>query len=316
MVRSALVLIFLVNFLSTAYSQDIFAGEEIEIPINGGILSATLSAPEGARTVVILHAGSGPTDRDGNQAQMKNNSLKQLSDQLNEKGLATFRYDKRGIGKSTLQELKEENVSVDTFVTDLRLWIAELENTGNYDHIYLAGHSEGALISTLAAQNNPAIKGLISIAGTGRPAGQLLKDQLKSQPQFVLDAASPIIDELMAGNKVDSVPVFLNSIFRKSVQPYIISWFKYDPSEEIGKLQIPTLIIQGGTDMQVHEEDAKLLDQAALKSELLIIPDMNHVLKETEFTTLMEQMKIYSDPEAPLHNELVEKIISFIKSNQ
>lgn len=316
MLRSIFAIVFVISSFSNSYSQDIFTGEEIEIHVNEGILNGTLSAPEGARTLLILHSGSGPTDRDGNNPQMKNNSLKQLSDQLNEKGLATFRYDKRGIGRSTVKELKEENVSVDTFVNDLRLWITELENAGNFDRIYLAGHSEGALISTLAAQNNSAVNGLISIAGTGRPADQILKEQLKNQPSFVLEAANPIIDDLKAGNKVDSVPVFLNSIFRKSVQPYIISWFKYDPSEEIGKLDIPVLVLQGGTDLQVNETDAKLLDKAAANSELVLISDMNHVLKQTDFTTLPEQMKIYSDPELPIHSDLAEKIVSFIKSNQ
>lgn len=316
MLRHILTIIFIISSFTSAYSQEVFTGEEIEIHISEGILSGSLYVPEAARTLVILHAGSGPTDRDGNQIQMKNNSLKQLSDQLNERGLATLRYDKRGIGKSTLKELREENVSVDTFANDLGLWITELNNTGNFDQIWLAGHSEGVLISSLAAQNYPAVIGLVAIAGTGRPGDLILKEQLKNQPQFVLDAAIPIIDELKSGKKVDSIPVFLNNIFRKSVQPYIISWFKYDPSEEIGKLDIPVLVIQGGTDLQVNETDGTLLHKAADKSELVIISDMNHVLKQTELTTLSEQMKIYSDPELPIHRELAEKIVSFILSNQ
>jgi len=315
MTRPILILLFILGIIGPVASQDIFTGEELSLQVIAGSLKGTLSTPEGARTLLILHSGSGPTDRDGNQAQMKNNSLKQLSEQLNEAGLATFRYDKRGIGQSTLTDLREENVSVDTFVNDLRLWIMELKNTGNYDHIWLSGHSEGALISTLAAQDNPSINGFISIAGTGRPADQILKEQLKSQPPFVLDAATSIIDSLKEGNKVDSVPVFLNAVFRKSVQPYIISWFKYDPAEELKKLDLPVLIIQGGTDLQVNEADAKLLHQASVNSELTVIPDMNHVLKQTNLTTIMEQMKIYSDPELPLHKELAEKIILFIKSN-
>jgi uncharacterized protein len=308
-----LFLFLLLGTISPAFSQDIFTGEELSIQVNEGTLKGTLSGPDEARTLLILHSGSGPTDRDGNQAQMKNNSLKQLSDQLNEAGLATFRYDKRGIGQSTVTDLREENISVDTFVNDLKLWITELEKTGNYDRIWLAGHSEGALISTLAAQNNPSVNGFISLAGTGRPADQILKEQLKNQPPFVLEAANPVIDSLKAGHQVDSVPVFLNAIFRKSVQPYIISWFKYDPSEEIHKLDMPVLIIQGGTDLQVNETDAKLLDEAAKKSELMLVPDMNHVLKETKETQLANQMKIYMDPDLPLHPDLAVKIIDFIQ---
>jgi len=69
------------------------------------------------------------------------------------------------------------------------------------------------------------------------------------------------------------------SLFRPSVQPYMISWFKYDPAAEIANLEVPVLILQGTTDLQVHVEDAKLLAKAKPDAKLRIFDGMNHVLK-------------------------------------
>ena len=81
---------------------------------------------------------------------------------------------------------------------------------------------------------------------------------------------------------MDSIPPFLMSLFRPSVQPYMISWMKYDPVIEIAKLSIPSLIIQGTTDIQISVEDANLLAEANSFSELVVIDGMNHILKESE----------------------------------
>ncbi|WP_419536539.1 hypothetical protein [Endozoicomonas sp.] len=73
----------------------------------------------------------------------------------------------------------------------------------------------------------------------------------------------------------------LNSLFRPSVQPYMISWVQYDPAIEVAKLKIPTLIIQGSTDLQVGIHDAEFLATASPKAQKVIIQGMNHVLKDS-----------------------------------
>ena len=309
-------IIFLLFFISSsAFCQGVLTGQEVYISLPEGELTGTLTTPLEARTLVILHSGSGPTDRDGNQPNMKNNSLKMLSDEMTRAELATFRFDKRGVAKSKVTDFKEEDLSIDTYVNDLKLWIDKMKNTGNFDQIWIAGHSEGVLIGTLAALDNPHVSGFIALAGTGRPADILIKEQLQNQPQFVMDAAMPIVVSLKAGNQVEEVPQFLNMLFRKSVQPYLISWFKYDPAEEMSKLKIPILVVHGLNDLQVSEQDANVLAEASSKAKLLLIEDMNHVLKQTEENSLQGQMKTYADPEILIHDELVSKIISFIKSN-
>ena len=105
----------------------------------------------------------------------------------------------------------------------------------------------------LAAQSS-SIDQFVSLAGPGRSADMLLKEQLSKQ-KLVSYFANPLINDLVEGKQVKA-PFFLKTLFRPSVQPYLISWFKYDPSIEIAKLQIPSLIIQGSHDIQVSVEDA------------------------------------------------------------
>jgi hypothetical protein len=65
----------------------------------------------------IIIAGSGPTNRDGNQNFMKNNSLKKLAEGLSSEGIATFRYDKR-IVKQIRQGNVDNNIMFDDFIKD------------------------------------------------------------------------------------------------------------------------------------------------------------------------------------------------------
>ncbi|MDQ6903906.1 MAG: alpha/beta hydrolase, partial [Bacteroidota bacterium] len=121
------------------------------------------------------------------------------------------------------------------------------------------------------------------------------------------------LNELKKGKEVSNVSASLNSLFRKSVQPYMISWLKYSPAEEIKKLNCPVLIIQGTCDKQVKIIDAENLNKANKKSTLDIIPLMTHTLKDTEANCSDENMKTYTDPSLPLDSKLVNDLVTFIK---
>jgi len=90
-----------------------------------GIIEGNLMVPDiGAPSpVVLIIAGSGPTDRDGNNEMMKNNSLKFLAKELANKGIASLRYDKRGIGRSKDASPGEENMRIENFSEDAIEWI-------------------------------------------------------------------------------------------------------------------------------------------------------------------------------------------------
>ena len=152
----------------------------------------------------------------------------------------------------------------------------------------------------------------ISLAGAGKSADLILKEQLNNQPQMLKDVAFPIIDSLKVGKTVDKINPLLQSLFRKSVQPYLISWFKYDPAQELKKLNKPTLLIQGDKDIQVGVEDAKLLAQAVASAKLVIINKMNHIFKIIEGDK-KENMASYKDPNLSNAMQLTEEITAFIQ---
>ena len=260
--------------------------------------------------VVLIIAGSGPTDRNGNNQMMSNNSLKMLAEGLSKNGIASLRYDKRGISESKDAGKSEADLRFENYINDAEAWLNLLSDDSRFSQVLIAGHSEGSLIGMIAAQKKEVAK-FISIAGVGSAAGDVLKEQLNSQSPFLLEQASPIIDKLVQGETVDTIPPMLLSVFRPSVQPYIISWFKYSPLDEIAGLEKPILILQGTTDIQVSVEEANKLANANRFSEVHIIEGMNHVLKEAP-ADKMQNIQTYSDPELPLKEGFIELIVDFI----
>jgi fermentation-respiration switch protein FrsA (DUF1100 family) len=102
----------------------------------------------------------------------------------------------------------------------------------------------------------------------------------------------------------------LNALARPSVQPYMISWFRYDPGQEISKLTIPVLIVQGTTDIQVSEEDARALASANPKAKLVLIEKMNHIFKEAQ-ADRAGNIATYNNPSLPVASELVKRVVDF-----
>ncbi|HEX2628590.1 MAG TPA: alpha/beta hydrolase, partial [Chitinophagaceae bacterium] len=233
------------------------------------------------KKALLIIAGSGPTDRDGNSPLLpgKNNSLLDLADSLSEQGIATLRYDKRGIAKSKMADgIGEEQMTITNMIDDAVLMTDWLKKKG-FEQIYIAGHSEGSLIGMIAAQKTNAA-GFISIAGAGRPAEIILKEQLSKQvPASTLANFEKALDSVKKGMTVTASDDLMKSLLRPSVQPYMRSWLTLDPAKEIAKLKCPVLIIQGDKDLQVTVSDAQLLNKALPKSKLGIIASMNHVLK-------------------------------------
>jgi uncharacterized protein len=298
-------------------SMSIHAQEiSVSLETPTGKIYGTLSVPatDAPAAIVLIIAGSGPTDRDGNQPGMGSNMLKLLSEELLEKGVASLRYDKRGIGESQEAGGDESALRFDHYVADAEAWIVLLTEDERFSKVIVAGHSEGSLIGMTASSGSDGVDGFISIAGAGRPADELLKEQLSTQPPMVQEIVFPMIDQLKAGDTIADVSPMLYALFRPSVQPYMISWLQYDPAVEITKLKVPVLILQGTTDIQVKENDAELLAVAKPDARLVVIENMNHVLKLCESTEITEQMKTYSDPDLGLHKALIEAVIFFIHS--
>ena len=294
--------------------DEIYKEERVAIGFHEGELSGRLMSPQttGKSHLVIIVPGSGPTDRNGNNPQAgQNNNLLMIAEALSDAGHYSLRYDKRGIGESQNLIRKESDMDFHDSINDVLSWMTKFQDDERFDKIILLGHSEGALIAAEACSMSVECGGLISVSGTATRAHELILKQLEAQSQELHDLSVPIIDELVNGNIVPEVPVSLFNLFRPSVQPYLITWFSYDPVRIMSSIKDPVLIIHGDRDIQISHEEAQRLHEALPGSRLEIIPGMNHVLKPAP-KDMAGNIATYSDPELPLHDEFKEKIIEFI----
>jgi pimeloyl-ACP methyl ester carboxylesterase len=299
---------------ATVSSDTAFVETGITLQTSTGEIYGTLTVPGKLckMPVALIIAGSGPTDRDGNNPMMKNNSLKLLAYELANNGIATLRYDKRGIAESKAAMSSEKDLRFDDYVSDAKEWIQILKKDDRFSEVTVIGHSEGSLIGMLAGASAARF---VSIAGFGQSADKILKEQLSSQPGMVQDLSFPIIDSLKDGALVENVPPVLNSLFRRSVQPYMISWFRYDPQDEIRKLSVPILILQGTNDIQVGVENARYLSDANPGAEFILINDMNHIFRITTGDR-QANLATYGNGSMPVAEELVKTVTDFIISDR
>lgn len=294
---------------------EIEAGEAVEVKVADGTLAGLALIPdgEGPFPVMVIHAGSGPTDKNGNSLMMngKNNSLKMIAEQLAENQIASIRYDKRGVGENTALGGKEEDLRFEDYIDDAASWLNWAKEDARFSKVGVIGHSEGALIGMIAAQQTDADL-YISLAGPGRPFDDLLLEQLEDALSAeLLKEAKDIIDELKADNEVANVSEELQAVFRLSVQPYLKSIMAYHPTEEIQQLKAQTFIVNGNHDLQVSVKDAELLQDAKPEAALLIVEEMNHVLKDAPQEE-EENLATYTNPELPLAEGLMEGILKFL----
>ena len=311
--RKTIFTLLCIMLTATVFSQAPAAFTKENIAINA-LLNGTLYTPikQSKKTnLVILIAGSGPTDRDGNQKMMPNNSLKLLAEAVANNGIAVYSYDKRIFAQMAAGKLDEASLSFDNFIDDAKAVLLYFKNQKKYHTITIAGHSEGALIGMVAANGNA--DAYISIAGAGRPIDEVLLEQIGKQAPFLKEEVEKDLATLKSGNTFELKNQMLATLFRASVQPYMISWIKYNPQTEIKKLHIPTLLINGDKDIQVSVNDAQLLYQAKSDAQLKIISNMNHIFKEIKGDDT-ENKASYTNPDLPISKELPSVLTAFIQS--
>ena len=151
----------------------------------------------------------------------------------------------------------------------------------------------------------------VSIAGVSDDMGNFIINSYKVYSEEMGNMAKEHITELKETGTIKTVNPALAHLFSKPNQPFFITWMAYNPSVEIKKLEIPVLIINGTKDLQVKVEEAEKLHEAKPNSELVIIENMNHVLKTIEKDE--DNIKSYYSPDLPLSEELINSIDTFIK---
>jgi uncharacterized protein len=291
--------------------------EAVSVAIPKGMLSGTLMLPDGGGPfpVALIIAGSGPTDRNGNSSMLTTDAYKKLARDLAAQGIATLRYDKRLVGATTVQQT-ESDLRFDDYVDDALALTAYLERDKRFSSVSIVGHSEGSLIGILAAKRDPHVAKFVSLEGAGRNLATIINEQVRANPNTppeILADVESINASLLAGKTVPSPNPQLNALFRPSVQPYLISEYRYDPAKEIAKLKIPVLIIHGTTDIQVSATDANLLAAGDPQAQFVSIDGMNHILVDAPIDR-NGNIATYSQPALPLSAKLVPTIAAFLKS--
>lgn len=299
------------------------AEEEVQITAPWGNIAATLATPEGGSdTAVLIIAGSGPTDRNGNSGLNLNTfTYKMLADGLAAEGLAVMRYDKRAIGLSHYPAEEVPNLLFDDFVDDAAL-CAEYLRARGYSRIILAGHSEGGAIALLVAtERSVAIDGIVLLSAAAFPMDEILRWQLSEQlmPSHIglMVTANNLIIRLKRGERIaeESIPKELLALFHPRVQPFITSSMQHDPREVAARCTLPMLIISGGRDIQVTTANGEALYAAQPRAEHVVFQNMSHVLKDAASADRVEQLvSVYTNSQLPLTEGLTSTIAQFINN--
>jgi len=268
--------------------------------------------------VILLIPGSGSVDHDGNSsAGLKASTYRLLAEGLAGHGFTTVRIDKRGLFASAGAVTDANAVTINDCVTDIRSWTAVIRHHTGSSCIWLLGHSEGGLVAMIAAAAQPDVCGLILISTPGRPLGELLKKQITDNPanEPLLNQALPAITSLEQGKNVDVTNMHpaLKRLFNPHVQGFMISAFSYDPAKILSAYKKPVLLLQGQRDIQVSAEDAALLKKADPQATLVLLPNVNHILKTVDSDDRSANIATYADPDLPLAPGVVNAISRFLQ---
>lgn len=279
-------------------------------------LGGTLTVPRGATKpvpVVVIIAGSGPTDRNGNsQMGIRPNSYAQLAWGLAERGIASLRYDKRVLA-ATRGTVDISKLTLEDFAADARAAAESLARDGRFSRVLLLGHSEGSALALLAARSGAPVAGVISVSGLGRPLGTVLREQLSRQfDSTTLVRYDTAMAQYLRGETPKDVPPPLTVLFVPINLTFMRSLMTFDPSAAVRAVRQPVLIVQGGRDLQVRVADAERLHAARPDATLVVVPLANHVLKEASDTTLAGQTGTYQNPAIPIMPDVVSGIADWI----
>jgi pimeloyl-ACP methyl ester carboxylesterase len=307
-----------------ASAQTSGSATEVTLETATGKLYGTLLLPagNGPLPVVLIVAGSGMTDRDGNTVGMRarSDALKLLAEGLAANGIASLRYDKRSVAKSAPARLATNKF--ETQFDDAAQWIALLAKDARFRAIGVIGHSEGALVAALAAEQVP-VKAVVYLAGPGRHFDEVMTEQFDraaqngQMPKSAAVALRAAVAEWRAGRTINGrpkdVPRELEGIFNSRAQEYLISIFPYDPIAEVTKLHdkgVQIIVIQGTADLTGRTDEPTLV-ATAVGTKPVFIEGMSHELKPAPMDWAGND-RANSDPRIPIAPELIRQLAPFL----
>jgi pimeloyl-ACP methyl ester carboxylesterase len=270
--------------------------------------------PAGRVPVALIIAGSGPTDRDGNSPLgVHSDVYRKLAWALAQRGIASVRYDKRGIGRSSFSG-DPAAVSFGDFVDDAVAGARALSADRRLTKVVLVGHSEGALLAERAANLGAPVAGVVTMAGMGRPLATVLREQLARQLDSAqLAAYDRTVAAYLADGPMPVVDSSLRALLNPSVRRFLRTESVLDPAAEAHRLPVPLLVLQGATDIQVSVADAEALRAARPDAEVHVLVQTSHMFARAASRDPVAQAPGYTDPSAALVPELVPLIAGFVE---
>lgn len=288
-----------------------------DVEINGLAATFVAGKAKAASVGVVMIAGSGPTDRNGNSALgLRTDTYRLLAEALAERGISSVRYDKRGVAGSAAAAMNEAALRVTHLADDTVAVAAWLRGRPGIASVVVMGHSEGGLLALLGAGRiKPAA--IVLLSTPGRRLGPILREQFARPGNHPATAAEAlrILAALERGEDVPDVSPQLAPAFRPSVQPYLRSVMTVDPAALAAKTSQPILIVGGGRDIQIGKSDFDGLLAARSDAVAYWDPGMGHTLKDAGRTTQALQ-QAYTDPNILLSTGLAERIADFILERQ
>ncbi|WP_029415217.1 alpha/beta hydrolase [Brevundimonas bacteroides] len=287
----------------------------VEVPSPLAPMHGTVLSPSGeTRAAAVIIAGSGPTDRNGNNPLgVRAASYRLLAEGLAAQGVATVRYDKRGAGQSVAALGNEADLRFEHMVDDALAFAAEARARTGLPCVWLIGHSEGTGVALMAVtRDDDGICGLVLLSGLGRRPRVIIEEQLGGQlPEPLRTRAFEALARIEAGELVADTPPELAALLRPSVQPFLIGLLALDPAALIAAYDGPVFIGNGTTDLQTTVVDARVLAEAQPSARLVIWEGVNHLLKVAP-ADRAANLATYANPDLPLADGVVEDVATFI----
>lgn len=313
--QNPIILLLLATLLlgaPAARSDDRFVVNHGAVSGQGGtplalslVLPAGREPPLAGWPAVLLLQGSGPTDRDGNQPpQLRSDLLRRLAENLAQHGIASMRYDKRGMHANSASlpanpAQYAEFFRWENFVADAAAAFRFLAEHPGIDaaRVAIAGHGEGGVVALAALENLAAAalepRAVALLATPGRPLEQGLTEQLEralamqkasaAQSRAVVSANRQVIDAIRATGAVPgSLPRSLAGLYPSYAGPFLQALLPLDPVPLLRRFGGPVLLVQGETDTQIspHRDlarlEAALAERPGAESRVLRLPGLGH----------------------------------------
>lgn len=264
---------------------------EVTFPSAGEQLAGTLSRPTDGpvRSIALLVSGSGPIDRNSNMKRQSIDVMAQVAEHLALSGIASFRYDKRGVGESSGEFL---STGLHDNVVDAKAAVDTLRSRAELDEAatFVVGHSEGAIIATELAADDPLLAGVVLLAGTATSGGDVLRWQAKQISETLPRPVKALLRLLRQdvvktqAKRLEQIRSSTEDTLRIQMVKINAKWMRefmaHDPSNSLSNVEIPILAITGSKDIQVNPEDvARIAELVERDCSAHVVDDVTHLLR-------------------------------------